>query len=222
MDIFLNLVEIVRANAPACRILSVGSSEGYGNVDSSLLPLREKYSLKPSNPYAVARVAQEQLSKIYCNGYGLDIVMTRSFNHIGPGQKEDFVISSFAKQLVEIKKGIRKEKKLITGDIAVIRDFLDVRDVVEAYYSLFIDGIRGEVYNICSGHGISLNEVIDMICGILDIEVELQTDLNLMRPNENKVIIGSNEKLKNLTAWSIQVELKKSLEDIVKYWDEKI
>ena len=222
MNIFLNLMEVVREVNPSCRILSVGSSEEYGNVTKDKVPLKEEYSLEPVSPYAVARVSQEQLSKVYCDGYGLDVVLTRSFNHIGPGQKDIFVISSFAKQLVEIKKGIKKERKLVTGDISVVRDFLDVRDVVDAYYKLFAHGVKGEVYNICSGNGISLREVIDIMCGILDIQIDLETDSNLIRPNDNKIIIGTNEKLKAATGWVQKIKLKKSLEDIISYWEQKI
>jgi GDP-4-dehydro-6-deoxy-D-mannose reductase len=222
MNIFLNLLEVLREVNPSCRILSVGSSEEYGNVSADMIPLCEEYPLAPVSPYAVARVSQEQLSKVYCDGYGLDIVMTRSFNHIGPGQKDIFVISSFAKQLVEIKKGFKENAKLFTGDISVVRDFLDVRDVVHAYYKLFLHGTKGEVYNICSGKGVSLREVISIMCGILGIEVELETDHNLLRPNDNMIIIGSNEKLKSQTGWIQKIELKKSLEDIIRYWDERI
>lgn len=220
MNIFLNLLEIIREVTPGCRILSVGSSEEYGNVNEAGLPLREEYPLAPVSPYAVARVSQENLSKVYSDGFGLDIVMTRSFNHIGPGQKDIFVISSFAKQLVEIKKGIKREKKLLTGDITVIRDFLDVRDVVEAYYRLFTGGVKGEVYNICSGNGISLREVIEMMCGILDLEIDLETDPTLLRPNDNRIIVGTNEKLKRATGWERKIELRKSLGDIINYWSE--
>ncbi|MBM4315634.1 MAG: NAD-dependent epimerase/dehydratase family protein, partial [Deltaproteobacteria bacterium] len=104
MNIYLNLLESVRKlNLPA-RILSIGSSEEYGNVDEKSLPLTEAHRPSPVSPYAVARVSQEMISKVYVDGYGLDIVMTRSFNHIGPFQRDLFVGSSFARQLVEIKK----------------------------------------------------------------------------------------------------------------------
>jgi GDP-4-dehydro-6-deoxy-D-mannose reductase len=218
INIFLNLMEIIRRISPRCRILSVGSSEEYGCVDKTKLPLREEYPLQPLSPYAVARVSQEHLSKVYSDGYGLDIIMTRSFNHIGAGQKDIFVISSFAKQLVEIKKGVKNEKKLITGDISIIRDFLDVRDVVDAYYKLFMSGQKGEVYNVCSGKGIHLREIIDIFCSILDITIELVTDKNLIRPNENKIIFGTNEKLKSAAGWVNKIELNDSLKDIIEYW----
>ncbi len=222
INIFLNLIEIIRDVTPRCRILSVGSSEGYGNVEEKNLPLHEDYPLAPVSPYAVARVSQEQLSKVYCDGFGLDIVMTRSFNHMGPGQKEIFVVSSFAKQLVEIKKGLKSETRLVTGDISVVRDFLDVRDVVDAYYKLFMHGVRGEVYNICSGQGISLLNLINTMTGILDIEVKLETDSNLVRPNDNRIIIGSNEKLKKITGWEQKIQLIDSLKDLINYWNMRL
>lgn len=222
MNIFLNLMEVVREVNPSCRILSVGSSEEYGNYPEDMLPLKEEYTLKPLSPYAVARVSQEQLSKVYSDGFGLDIVMTRSFNHLGPGQKDLFVVSSFAKQLVGIKKGIIKESRLVTGDISVIRDFLDVRDVVEAYYKLFTRGLTGEVYNICSGIGTPLREIIDIMCRILDIEIKLEIDMDLIRPSDNRVVIGSNAKLKEVTGWEQKIDINKSLEDIIKYWDKNI
>jgi len=114
--------------------------------------LTEGHPLKPISPYAVARVSQEFLSQIYTSGYGLDIVMTRSLNHVGPFQKDIFVVSSFVKQLLKMKKkdGTRE---LITGDSEIIRDFTDIRDVVSAYYSPLTQGEKGSVYNVCSGLG---------------------------------------------------------------------
>jgi GDP-4-dehydro-6-deoxy-D-mannose reductase len=221
MDIFLNLLEIVRKKCHKCRVLSIGSSEEYGNVNTKMIPLHEGTPLEPVSPYAVARVSQEYLSKVYSKGYGLNIVMTRSFNHIGPGQKNIFVISSFAKQLVEIKKGIQKDARLITGDISITRDFLDVRDVVDAYYKLLIDGVNGEVYNICSGQGVTLLEIIKLMCVIIDVKVTLVNDEALIRPDDNKIIIGSNDKLKVATGWRQSIPLLSSLKDILNYWQEQ-
>ncbi len=216
-NIFLNLVEQVRKMHMKCRILSVGSSEEYGNVSPDHMPLVEDHHLDPISPYAVARVSQEMLSRVYVDGFGMDIMMTRSFNHIGPGQKEIFVISSFAKHLVEIKvKNLRPE--LVTGDTSIVRDFLDVRDVVKAYYGLFKKGRKGEVYNVCSGNGISLHDVISRLVRILNMEIDITTDPDLVRPSDNKVIIGSNGKLKTVTGWSPQIGFEKSLTDIIDYW----
>jgi GDP-4-dehydro-6-deoxy-D-mannose reductase len=217
-NIFLNLIETIHSLNLKCRILSVGSSEEYGNVNESELPLKETHALKPNSPYAVARVSQEMLSKVYADSFGLDIVMTRSFNHIGAYQKDIFVVSSFAKQLTNLKNITSEIKEISTGDTSVIRDFVDVRDVVKAYYLLFKKGKAGEVYNICSGKGISLNDVIQIMASILDMSVVQTVDNQLVRPNDIRKIIGSNEKIKLDTGWNNAISIEQSLNDILEYY----
>jgi GDP-4-dehydro-6-deoxy-D-mannose reductase len=217
-NIFLNLVEQVRVYKIKCRILSIGSSEEYGEVTEEQLPLTEEHILNPVSPYAVARVSQEMLSTIYAQGFNLDIIITRSFNHIGPGQKDKFVISSFAKQLVQLANDDSKEKKIITGDLSVTRDFLDVRDVAKAYYTLLKKGKSNSVYNICSGNGIMLKEIIETMSKLLNIKIITQTNPALIRPNENRKIIGSYKKMKTDFGWTPQITLEQSLTDIINYW----
>jgi len=217
-NIYLNLIETVRQLNLSTRILSVGSSEEYGNVREEDLPLKEDHPLKPVSPYAVARISQEMLSQIYINGYGLDIIMTRSFNHIGPFQKDIFVISSFVKQLVEIKRNGKKTGNLVTGNLNIVRDFTDVRDVVSAYYQLLIKGDKGDVYNVCSGQGLTLKEMVKKIAHILNIEVNIDINRQLIRPSDNEIIIGSNEKIIRRTGWNIQYQLEQSLKDLISYW----
>ena len=220
MNIYLNLLESVRKlNLPA-RILSIGSSEEYGNVDEKLMPLTEAHLPRPLNPYAVARVSQEMISKVYIDGYGLDIIMTRSFNHIGPFQKDIFVVSSFAKQLVEIKNNNSKSRELVTGDISIVRDFTDVRDVVVAYDLLLQKGQAGEIYNICSGKGTSLQDIISIMANILDINIKIKVNKKLVRPSDNKIIIGTNEKIKREVGWQNVIPLEISLRDIIDYWQK--
>ncbi|MBN8696810.1 MAG: GDP-mannose 4,6-dehydratase [Bacteroidetes bacterium] len=214
-NIFLNLIESVRTTGCQCRILSIGSSEEYGNVSEKDLPLKEDQVLHPISPYAVARVSQEMLSKVYCTSYGLDIVMTRSFNHIGAGQKDVFVVPSFAKQLINLKKDHTSKKELFTGDTTIVRDFIDVKDVVNAYYLLFQKGKKGEIYNICSGKGTSLNEVISILTELLNIDITHTINPDLVRPNDNKIIIGCNQKIMNDTGWSCKIPLNQSLQEII-------
>ena len=164
----------------------------------------------PVSPYAVARVSQEMISKVYVDGYGLDIIMTRSFNHIGPFQKDIFVISSFARQLVEIKRNGSDSGKLITGDTSIVRDFTDVRDVVAAYDLLLKKGRTGEISNVCSGRGTSLRDAIDIMAGILDLRIQTQVNEKLVRPSDNRVIIGSNEKIKKEVGWRSSIPLEQS------------
>jgi GDP-4-dehydro-6-deoxy-D-mannose reductase len=220
-NIFLNLVDKVRILGLGCRILSIGSSEEYGNISPGNIPVHEQIVTRPTSPYAIARVSQEMLSKVYADNYNIDIAMTRSFNHIGPGQKDIFVISSFAKKLVDIKTGKILSKEITVGNISLIRDFVDVRDVVKAYYSLFNKGKKGQLYNICSGKGISLNEILVKMMDMLELSLSINTDQSLIRPDDNKVIIGSNKKIFEETAWQPSISLEQSLRDIIDYWMKK-
>lgn len=221
-NIFLNILEAVRKFKLDTRILSIGSSEEYGDIKDGNLPLKEDHPLNPISPYAVARVSQELLSKVFAKGYGLDIVLTRSFNHIGPLQNDIFVIASFAKQLAKMKKANCTEGNLITGDVSIIRDFIDVRDAVSAYYLLLHNGIKGEIYNVCSGKGISLRDVISIMAGILNMKVTITVDEKFIRPDDNKKIIGCNEKIKRSLGWQHQYTLEQSLCDILDYWDRML
>lgn len=220
-NIFLNLVDQVRLLDLKCRILSIGSSEEYGNIAEDQIPITEETLTKPKSPYAVARVSQEMLSEIYAKSYNVDIVLTRSFNHIGPGQKDIFVISSFAKKLVDIKKKNTISYTINVGNISLTRDFIDVRDVVKAYYLLFQKGKIGEVYNVCSGTGYSLEEVLGKMMEILDLKLKIAIDQTLIRPDENKIIIGSNRKMLNEIGWQPTISLDTSLRDIIAYWMDK-
>jgi len=222
MNVFLNLVETIRRQGLRPRILSVGSSESYGNINHDHLPLVEESPLDPVSPYAVARVSQELLSKVYANSYGVDLVITRSFNHIGPGQKDIFVISSFAKQIAEIKKSGRKNGVLATGDLHIVRDFLDVRDVVRAYYLLLTQGKNGQIYNVCSGNGHSLHEVVDELASISNFEIITELNPAFVRPSDNRVIIGSNKKIHDDLGWSPIVSFQQSLKDILDYWADLV
>jgi GDP-4-dehydro-6-deoxy-D-mannose reductase len=215
---FLNIVETVRILKLNCRILSVGSTEEYGNANAGL-PLKETDCPDPASPYGVARVLQQKLVKIYAESYGVDIVHTRSFNHIGPYQKSDYVISSFAKQIVQqAKKGFSKIE-LVTGDVNVVRDFSDVRDVVRAYYLLLYKGVKGETYNVCSGKGYLIKDMINLFSNIIGEHIFHTTDEKNFRPSENKVILGSYKKLMKATGWKPEYSIEDSLRDIIKYWE---
>jgi GDP-4-dehydro-6-deoxy-D-mannose reductase len=218
-NIFLNVLEGVRRGSPATRILSVGSSEEYGVVTPDELPLRETSPLRPASPYAVARVAQEHLGDVYVRGYGLDIVATRSFNHVGAGQSDQFVISALGKQFAELAKG--KREHLSVGTTSVVRDFLDVRDVVAAYCELLARGVRGEVYNVCSGRGVSIADAIAMFASITGVHPRVVTDPARVRPVENAYVIGSNDKIVQALGWRPEHSLEDSLRGVYDYWAQR-
>jgi GDP-4-dehydro-6-deoxy-D-mannose reductase len=214
-NIFLNILEAVQLNNLPTRILSVGSSEVYGDIEPNDIPITEEHSLNPKSPYAVARASQEMFAKIYSEGFGLDIILTRSFNHIGPGQSEIFAVPSFAKQIVEGHLRGEKSITLRAGDLNITRDFLDVRDVVKAYYVLLKQGRKGEIYNICSGRGVSLMEILALMERTIDVRCVISKDPKLLRPVDNAIIIGSNAKLKKETGWNPEISLEQSINDIL-------
>ena len=220
-NIFLNLIEQVKLHNPLCRILSVGSSEEYGNVDKDNLPIRENQGFEPTSPYAVARVSQEMLSKIFVDTFGMDIVLTRSFNHIGPRQDERFVVPSFIKRILDIKKSGKTEGVIETGDVTVIRDFVDVRDVVRAYYMLLMRGQKGEIYNICSGHATSLQSLIIMIGEQTGINVSTKVNPEFIRPKDNKIVVGSPFKIESEIGWKPEINISTTIHDMIAYLETK-
>lgn len=216
--IFINLIEAVKAIRPECRMLSIGSSEEYGDVTPSELPLAESHALKPRSPYGVARISQEMLSEVFCSGYGLDIVMTRSFNHIGPFQRDNFVIPAFVRQFVQAEREGKSVVHLKVGDVDVVRDFTDVRDVVRAYDLLLQKGKKGEVYNVCSGMGYKLRDIIGHIENLMSMRSEIETDSNTIRPLENREIVGNNAKIRKDCGWQPERSIESSLADVIEYW----
>lgn len=216
-NIFLNLINVVQKYNPKCRVLSVGSSEEYGNVEREDLPIRENQLLRPNNPYAVARVSQEMLSKIFSETFHLNIIMTRSFNHIGPGQDKRFAVPGFISRMLTIKRNGSSSGEIETGDLNIVRDFVDVRDVVRAYYMLFMEGKSGEIYNICTGQGVLLKELIGMIADQLEIEVKTKVDPKLIRPSDNKIIVGSPFKIKSELGWQPEISLGDTIQDMIRH-----
>jgi GDP-4-dehydro-6-deoxy-D-mannose reductase len=220
-NIFLNIIETVRINDNAAKVLSIGSSEQYGIVSEKDLPITEDRPQCPENPYAVARVAQEQLARIYAKGFDLDICCTRSFNHCGPGQTDRFVVSAIVKQFVMVAQGIQKPVIHI-GNGAIVRDFVDVHDVIEAYYLLLTKGKKGEVYNICSGQGRAIQDIVTLLSEMLGIHVETLQEQSQIRPIDNPRIVGSYQKIQRDLGWKPTISFEQSLQSIYHYWDGRI
>jgi len=220
-NVFLNIVEAVRTQRTPARILSVGSSEEYGIVSPGDLPLSEKQSIVPENPYAVARVAEEYLARVYVKGYDLDICCTRSFNHIGPGQSDQFVVSSIARQFAEMSVH-HKPRVIRIGDGTIVRDFIDIEDVIRAYKAILIKGVPGEVYNVCSGNGHSILDIVNCLAGLTGQPVTVEQDPALIRPVDNPVLIGSYGKLQEETGWAPVCSLESSLTKMYDYWLKRL
>ena len=214
---FLNVIESIRKSRIDSHILSVGSAEVYGKVNMQNLPITENHPLMPLNPYAAARITQEDLTRIYSGSFALSINTTRSFNHIGPGQDTRFVASSIAKQFAEIAKG-KREPKILTGDSSIIRDFLDVRDVADAYLMILQNGKPGEVYNVCSGKGRKISELVSTLSDITGISVISEELDQLKRPQDNPVLVGSNAKIRMELGWQPKISFESTMKEIFNYW----
>jgi GDP-4-dehydro-6-deoxy-D-mannose reductase len=194
------------------RILYTSSAEVYGRRRPEELPASEDLDLRPATPYAASKAAAEAILLAESRSLGLDVVVARAFNHIGPGQDERFAVAAFAAQLARIAAGAAPV--LLVGNIETARDFLDVRDVVAAYVALARDGERGEIYNVCSGNAIKMRDVLRELVSIAHVPVEIREDPSRMRPSDVPVFVGSAEKLHARTGWRPSVSLARSLRDV--------
>ena len=219
--VFLSVVEAVRTLGIETRVLSVGSSEVYGNVTEDQLPLREEMPIRPLSPYAIARQSQEKLAELYTEHFGSDIILTRSFNHIGPRQDTRFVVPSFIARALELKRAGKSGGEIETGDTTITRDFLDVRDVVRAYDLLLQKEQPGQTYNICSGKEVGLSGIIRELSDILGMEITGKVNPQLVRPDDNKRVVGSGERLQRDTGWRPEISLRQTLEDMIYYMESE-
>ena len=194
------------------RLLFVSSAEVYGTQPPQAMPLCETLAPNPSNPYAASKAAAEAIVLGEVRTYGVDAVISRAFNHIGPGQDERFVVPSFAAQLAEISRGA--QPVMLVGNLDAKRDFLDVRDVVDAYVAIARSGASGEIYNVCSGTATSIRDVLAELIRIAHVPVEVREDPQRMRPADVPVMYGNNERLRSQTGWSETIALRRSLQDV--------
>jgi GDP-4-dehydro-6-deoxy-D-mannose reductase len=196
----------------APRIVFASSAEVYGAREPSEYPLRESLAQQPSTPYGASKASAEAMLLAYARSFSLDVVIGRFFNTIGPGQSERFVVASLAAQLAAIAAGGPRELRV--GNLQAARDFIDVRDVVEAYLALARDGQRGEIYNVCSGAAVSIRDVLRELINIAHVPVEVREDPSRMRNAEIPLSVGDASKLREKTGWKPLIPLVKSLRDV--------
>ncbi|MCL2627426.1 MAG: GDP-mannose 4,6-dehydratase [Oscillospiraceae bacterium] len=211
----VNLLEAVREENPACRIVLIGSADQYG-VTGIVKPISETVTLSPKNPYAVSKKAQEEMALLYVKAYGLDICMTRSFNHCGPGQSLGFIASDICSGIVAIEQG--KAEDLKVGNLEAIRDFTDVRDIVKAYRLIGEKGVSGEVYNVGSGIGIKIQEVLNTLINMVECEIVVTADKDRMRISDTPVVVCDNTKLAKHTGWSPVIPIEATLREALEYY----
>lgn len=215
VDETINLLRVISNSFKDIRLIVASSAEVYKPSENILT---ETSDLGPVSPYGKTK----DFIDFYTRFLDINAVVTRLFNSIGPGQSDTYVVSNFAKQIVEMKLGIR-DKVLKVGNIEVQRDFLDVRDVAEAY-SLLLEGKeKNEVYNICSGNSLRISEVVNFMINFMGITgVKIEVDPKRLRSSEIQKIQGSYEKINKAYGWSPSITLRQTIFDILNYWEEKL
>lgn len=207
-----NLLDAVKNNIPESKILIVSSADVYGIPKK--VPVNEDSELNPVSPYGKSRVEQERLAL----SYGLNLVVTRSFNHTGRGQKPIFVCSDFAKQIAEIENG--KKAVINVGDVTIKRDFTDARDIVIAYLLALQKCKFNEVYNICRGTVYSIKQILDILVSFTDKEIRIRQDKTKLREKDIPLMEGNNSKFVKATGWKPNIPIEKTLKDLLDYWRE--
>ena len=212
----INLMEAVRAVNPDCRMVMVGSSDQYGNLGAAGSKVTEDLATNPQTPYAVSKMAQEEMARVYVRAYGMNICMTRSFNHGGAGQRKGFLIPDFASGVVAVERG--EAPCLRVGNLTARRDFTHVRDIVRAYRLIAEKGRSGEVYNVGSGITYSAQEILDKLCALANCPIPVEQDPAKMRPSDTPVICCDHTKLTRDTGWEPEMSMDTILCDVMQEW----
>lgn len=215
----VNLMEAVRAFDPSVRMVLVGSSDQYGNLGEAGRLVSEDLAAHPQTPYAVSKKAQEEMARVYVRAYGMNICMTRSFNHGGAGQRLGFLIPDFASGIVKVERG--EARSLKVGNLTSRRDFTHVKDVARAYRLIGEKGKPGEVYNVGSGVTWSAQEILDKLCAMAECPIPVERDPARMRPSDTPVICCDHTKLTTDTGWLPQIPLEVILSDTLCDWRER-
>ena len=214
-----NLLEAIRINKIDPVIHVCSSSEVYGQVDKSQIPINESTHLNPVSPYAVSKVGEDMLAYMYHQAYGLKTIRSRMFTHSGPRRGEVFVDSFFALQLARIEQG-KQNPVLKTGNLDSVRTFCDVRDTVKAYWMLVNKCDPGEVYNIGGNRTMTIKDMLDLLLNMSSVknDVKVEQDPKLTRPADVTLQIPDSSKFIQATGWEPSISYEQTLQDMLDYW----
>ncbi|WP_129628963.1 GDP-mannose 4,6-dehydratase [Candidatus Oscillochloris fontis] len=213
----LNLLEALRRHAPQARIHLAGTSAQYGTVRPDEVPIREDHPMRPGSPYGVSKVAMELTGLQYHDNFGMHVLVTRSFNHVGPRQGDRCSIQTFCRQMAEIEAG-RQPPVMLVGNLEPRRDFTHTRDVARALWLLLEHGTPGEVYNLCSGRTTRIGDIVDLVVARGRVPVEVRQDPARLRPSDEPILQGDNSKLRAATGWEPIIGMEEIVEEVLDYW----
>jgi GDP-4-dehydro-6-deoxy-D-mannose reductase len=216
----VNVLEALRAHAPQARVHIAGSSAEYGWVNPEEVPIPETRALRPASPYGVSKVAQELLGLQYHDSYGMHVVVTRSFNHVGPRQGDRCSIQTFCQQMALIEAG-RQPAVLQVGNLDARRDFTHVTDVARALWLLLGRGAPGTVYNLCSGAATRIGDIVELVRARGRVPVEVSVDPARLRPSDEPLLMGDNTRLRAATGWAPEIGMERIVDELLAYWRER-
>lgn len=211
----LNILEGIRQHSPDTRLLLVGSSEEYAPLNT---PINENDLINGASPYAISKATQEKIGEIYYGRYGINVFYVRAFNHTGIGQKDNFVIPSWCRQVAAIKKRGSDFNVITVGNLHVKRDFSDVRDIARGYRLVLERGTPNQVYNIGSGKVYELKELLNYIISLSDMPIEVRIDNHLIRPNEPASIWCDNHLIKKELGWCEKHSIFDAMHDMYEHY----
>jgi len=208
----INLLESVKKISPDSKVLMPGSAEQYGFVTEKNMPIKESYSLNPQNPYAMTKKNQEEIGLFYFRQFGLNLYFTRTFHCTGPYQSAGFVCSDIARQVVALEEG--KASSIKIGNLEAKRDFLDMRDITDAYWKILIKGKPGEIYNVCRGESLKIQSILDKLIDFSGKDIAIQVDPAKLRKSDVPDFIGDNQKLIEI-GWTPKYKMDQTLLDLL-------
>jgi GDP-4-dehydro-6-deoxy-D-mannose reductase len=209
----LNLLEALKTSGHKTRVILVSSGVCYGNPPPERIPVTEDCPLRPNNPYAASKAAADLLGIQHHLAHGTDVVMVRPFNHAGPRQSVRYVLGALALQVVQVEAGQREY--LEAGNLDVIRDFVDVRDVVCAYRLLAQHGCAGEIYNLGSGQGTRIADALEQLRSLANVPIPVRIDPDRVRPVDQPLLIADASKLHAAISWKLHYTREQTLGDML-------
>jgi len=217
VEMTVNVLDAVREEAPEAVVVCLSSGEVYG--PPTRLPITEDAPLRPQNPYAVSKAACDLLAGQYADAHGLQVVRVRAFNQAGPGQSDEYVIGTIARQVAEAEAGGGGETVIRTGNPDSARDFTDVRDSARAYVAA--STLPAGVYNVCSGTATSVRALVEMAARAARVEIRHEVDAARVRAQDVPEVSGSAERLAEASGWRPEIPLEQTIADAIAYWRER-